>query len=222
MGRTFKRQLIVFTRFPVAGVTKTRLIPTLGAAGAALLQRKMTEHTLKHAGRTRITPEPAVEIRFEGGNKERMRAWLGDTYLYQPQAGNTLGDRMASALGDAFQNRVDQAALIGTDIPGLTSATLESAFDSLGEADVVLGPASDGGYYLIGMHCGAFPAARKLFVNMNWGTDSVLADTLEIAAISGLRTRLLEELTDVDVPADLSTWEQEVTNPGPEDQVFKD
>jgi rSAM/selenodomain-associated transferase 1 len=209
--RTFKRQLIVFTRFPVAGVTKTRLIPTLGAAGAALLQRKMTEHALKRVGRAHITPEPAVEIRFEGGDKKRMQAWLGNTYLYQPQRGDTLGDRMASAFEDAFQNRVDQAALIGTDIPGLTPATLESAFDRLGEADVVLGPASDGGYYLIGMHRGAFPAARKLFANLNWGTDRVLADTLEIAAISGLRTRLLEELADVDSPEDLPAWEQETT-----------
>jgi len=211
LGRTFKRQLIVFTRFPVAGVTKTRLIPTLGADGAALLQRKMTEHALKRVGRAHITPEPAVEIRFEGGDKKRMRAWLGNAYLYQPQRGDTLGDRMASAFEDAFQNRVDQAALIGTDIPGLTPVTLESAFDSLGEADVVLGPASDGGYYLIGMHRGVFPAARKLFANMNWGTDSVLADTLEIAAISGLRTRLLEKLTDVDSPEDLPVWEQEKT-----------
>jgi rSAM/selenodomain-associated transferase 1 len=212
LGRTFKRQLIVFTRFPVAGVTKTRLIPTLGAAGAALLQRKMTEHALKRVGRAHITPEPAVEIRFEGGDKKRMQAWLGNAYLYQPQRGDTLGDRMASAFEDAFQNRVDQAALIGTDIPGLTPATLESAFDSLGEADVVLGPASDGGYYLIGMHRGAFPAARKLFTNLNWGTDRVLADTLEIAAISGLRTRLLEELADVDSPEDLPVWEQEANN----------
>lgn len=213
MSRTFKRQLIVFTRFPVAGVTKTRLIPTLGAAGAALLQRRMTEHSLKHIGRVHIIPEPAVEIRFEGGDKKRMRAWLGDAYLYQPQRGATLGDRMASAFEDAFQNRVDQAVLIGTDIPGLTPATLESAFDSFGKADVVLGPASDGGYYLIGMHRGAFSAARKLFVNMKWGSERVLADTLEIAAISGLRTRLLEELTDVDVPSDLSAWEQEVNTP---------
>jgi rSAM/selenodomain-associated transferase 1 len=212
LGRTFKRQLIVFIRFPVAGVTKTRLIPTLGAAGAALLQRKMTEHALKRVGRAHITPEPAVEIRFEGGDKKRMQAWLGNAYLYQPQRGDTLGDRMASAFEDAFQNRVDQAALIGTDIPGLTPATLESAFDHLGEADVVLGPASDGGYYLIGMHRGAFPAARKLFANLNWGTDRVLADTLEIAANSGLRTRLLEELSDVDYPSDLAAWKQEANN----------
>jgi len=209
LSRTFKRQLIVFTRFPVAGATKTRLIPTLGAAGAALLQRRMTEHTLKRIGRVHSIPEPAVEIRFEGGDKKRMRAWLGATYLYQPQRGATLGDRMASAFEDAFQNQVDQAVLIGTDIPGLTPATLENAFDSFGKADVVLGPASDGGYYLIGMHQGAFSAARKLFVNMIWGAERVLADTLEIAAISGLRTCLLEKLTDVDSIEDLPVWERE-------------
>jgi hypothetical protein len=212
LDRKLNRQLIVFTRFPAAGVTKTRLIPTLGAAGAALLQRRMTEHTLKRVGRVRITPEPAVEIRFEGGDKKQMLAWLGNGYRYQRQEGDTLGDRMASAFEDAFKRRVDQAALIGTDIPGITPATLESAFHSLGPADVVLGPASDGGYYLIGMHRGAFPVARKLFANMNWGAGSVLADTLKIAAVSGLRTRLLEKLTDVDDPSGLSVWEQEANS----------
>lgn len=211
MGRTFKRQLIVFTRFPLAGVAKTRLIPTLGAAGAAYLQRQMTEHTLKRVSRAHITPEPAIEIRFEGGDKKRMQAWLGDAYRYQPQSGATLGDRMASAFENVFQNRVDQAILIGSDIPGLTPAILESAFDNLKNADVVLGPARDGGYYLIGMHRRAFPAARKLFMNLPWGAASVLADTLEIAAISGLRTCLLQALADVDSPEDLPVWEQEKT-----------
>ncbi len=212
MGCKLDRQLIVFTRFPAAGVTKTRLIPTLGADGAALLQRKMTEHTLKRIGRTHIQPEPAIEIRFEGGDKKRMRAWLGNAYIYQPQVGDNLGDRMASALEDAFQRHVDQVALIGTDIPGIRPATIESAFESLEQADVALGPARDGGYYLIGMHRGAFPVARRLFANINWGTASVLADTLEIAAAAGLRTRLLEELTDVDCPDDLSVWAQAENN----------
>lgn len=119
---------------------------------------------------------------------------------------------MAFAFVDAFQRQVDQVVLIGTDIPGLSPATLESAFDSLGQVDVVLGPSSDGGYYLIGMHRGAFPVGRRLFANIDWGTDNVLADTLEIASASGLRTRLLEKLTDVDNPDDLSVWEQEVNN----------
>lgn len=211
MRRPFKRQLIVFTRFPVAGVTKTRLIPALGAAGAAGLQRKMTEHTLKRVGRAHIIPKPDVEIRYAGGDKKQMQAWLGDAYRYQPQCGATLGDRMAAAFENAFQSRVDQAILIGTDIPALTPAILEAAFEKLGNADVVLGPAKDGGYYLIGMHREAFPAARTLFANTPWGAARVLADTLEMAALSGLRTRLLEELTDVDSPKDLPIWEQEKT-----------
>jgi len=209
-------QLTVFTRFPAAGLTKTRLIPSLGARGAALLQSRMTEHTLKRISRARITPEPVVEIRFEGGDKTRMQAWLGNTYHYQPQEGATLGDRMASAFEDAFGQQVDQVVLIGTDIPGIAPDTIETAFDGLGQADVVIGPASDGGYYLIGIHRQAFPAARRLFADINWGTDRVLADTLDIAAAAGLHTRLLEELTDVDDPSDLPVWEQEAKEPGPE------
>ncbi len=212
MEPRFNRQLIVFTRFPVSGTTKTRLIPALGANGAALLQREMTEHTLKRVASAHIAPAPVVEIRFEGGDKKRMQAWLGDGYVYKPQAGDTIGDRMASAFADAFQHHIDQVALIGTDIPGIMPATLENAFSSFDQTDVALGPARDGGYYLIGMHRGAFPVARRLFTNINWGTASVLDDTLEIAAAIGLRTRLLEELTDIDYPDDLAVWEREEDN----------
>jgi len=204
-----KRQLIVFTRFPVAGITKTRLISTLGADGAALLQRDMTEHLLKRLDGVHCRPEPEVEIRFDGGDRKQMRAWLGETYTYRPQGAGSLGHRMASAFENAFQNRADQAVLIGTDIPGLAAAAVEDAFGGLDRADVVFGPARDGGYYLIGMHREAFVQARILFKGLVWGTASVLADTLKIAAEANLRIRLLEELADVDRPEELPVWEQE-------------
>ena len=209
MDRSVSRQLIVFTRFPSAGTTKTRLIPVLGAAGAARLQRKMTEHVLKRVSRVRGMPPPEIEIRFDGGDAGRMQAWLGDTYRYRPQGTGSLGQRMASAFEDAFRNRAGQVVLVGTDIPGLTAATVEAAFGCLDHADAVFGPAKDGGYYLIGMRRGAFKAAQKLFADIHWGTGGVLAATLKLSAASGLRTRLLEELADVDSPEDLPVWEQE-------------
>jgi len=216
LNRTVNRQLIVFTRFPEAGTTKTRLIPVLGARGAARLQRKMTEHVLKRVGGGCGRFTLGVEIRFDGGDEKQMQAWLGNTYRYRPQGDGSLGRRMAAAFEDAFQKRADQAVLIGTDIPGLAAATVEDAFAGLDRADAVFGPAADGGYYLIGMRRGAFAAAQKLFADIRWGTDRVLADTLQIAAASGLRTRLLEELADVDSPGDLPVWEQENAGQTPE------
>ena len=213
MGRIANRHLIVFTRFPVAGTTKTRLIPVLGASGAALLQRSMAERTLERVSRAHLLPEPSIEIRFEGGDRKRLQAWLGAGYFYRPQEGHDLGARMAAAFENAFRDGADQVALVGTDIPGLQSTVIECAFHGLAKADVVFGPASDGGYYLIGMSREIYPAGLGLFKDIDWGTARVLSASLDKAASLGLRTRLLEELADVDNPEDLPVWEQALRTP---------
>lgn len=203
------RRLIIFTRFPLAGVTKTRLIPVLGAAGAARLQRQMTEHVLRRVRQVQSLPALRIEIRFAGGDTDRMQAWLGAGCDYRPQGSGNLGDRMASAFTSAFNEGVDQSVLIGSDIPGITGTTIEHAYAGLDQADVVCGPSRDGGYYLIGMHRQAFAAGRILFQELSWGTATVLDKTLQMAAAAGLQTCLLEELTDVDFPEDLPIWEKE-------------
>lgn len=203
------RQLIIFTRFPLAGTTKTRLIPVLGAGGAARLQRQMTEHVLRRVRQVQPLPKLHIEIRYAGGDRDRMQAWLGAEYSFQPQGTGSLGDRMYLAFANAFIKGVDQACLIGTDIPGITAGTVENAYSSLDHADVVLGPSSDGGYYLIGMRRQAITAGRKLFLGPQWGAPTVLEETLQLCTDAGLQTHLLEELSDVDFPEDLPTWEKE-------------
>ena len=94
--------LIIFSRYPEAGKTKTRMIPALGAVGAAELQRAMTEHTLKTAIALTSKRQTAIEIQFAGGNIELMQSWLGTDRLYKPQAAGDLGDKMRSAFEDAF------------------------------------------------------------------------------------------------------------------------
>jgi len=212
MKISMNRRLIIFTRFPLAGSTKTRLIPVLGAAGAARLQRRMTEHVLRRVRQVQLAPALNIEIRFDGGDLDRMQAWLGPGYDYQPQGIGSLGDRMAAAFAVAFKNGCDQVVLIGADIPGIAAATVESAYDGLDQTDVVLGPSSDGGYYLIGMHSEAFTAGRKMFQGLPWGTATVLNETLNIASAAGLQAHLLEELEDVDVPEDLPIWEKETSD----------
>lgn len=209
---TVDRHIILFTRFPVAGVTKTRLIPELGAAGAARLQRQMTEHVLRRIRQIQSLPAMHIEIRFVGGDSEQMQAWLGTGFDYRPQGSGNLGDRMAEAFASAFKEGVDQSVLIGTDIPGITATTIEYAFAGLDQADVVFGPSRDGGYYLVGMHQAAFAAGRNLFQGLPWGTAKVLEETLQMAAAAGLQTHLLEELTDVDFPDDLPIWAQETSD----------
>lgn len=208
-----KERLIIFTRYPEPGLTKTRLIPALGAKGAANLQRQMTEYALskvkelQSASRRRsgaLLPL-SVEVRFAGGNLSLMQDWLGCDLAYQPQGEGDLGSRMARSLFDAIQANVERVVIIGTDCPGLNAQIIANAFHHLHLAhDLVLGPAIDGGYYLIGL--GRF--IPELFTGINWGTAEVLQQTIDIAQKLDLSVAYLLELADVDRPEDLPVWEQ--------------
>jgi uncharacterized protein len=196
-------RLIVFTRYPQAGKTKTRLIPALGDRGAACLQRQMTEHALTHAEWLQEQRPVTIEVRFVGGTRARMRRWLGNRSTYRPQGSGTLGDRLRRAIEMAFAQGSQRVAIVGSDCPGLDVLILAKAFDALTDNDLVLGPASDGGYYLIGLRR-SIPA---LFENIDWGTERVWQQTVEIARSLGLSIAELPVLDDVDRPEDLSVWE---------------
>ena len=194
--------LIVFTRYPQPGTAKTRLIPELGAAGAAQVSRQLTEHTLTQVSRLCEQAAIAVTIAFAGGDVFQMQQWLGAHWQYVPQTGADLGDRMATAMRVAFAEESQRVVIIGTDCPALTPALLSQAFQTLKQTDLVLGPAVDGGYYLIGIR--QFDPA--IVAGIAWSTDLVLSQTLAIAASLGWTTHLLPTLQDVDHPADLAVW----------------
>jgi len=189
--------LIVFTRYPEPGKTKTRLIPALGEVGAAKLQRQMTEYTLSLVTISHLS----TEVRFAGGDVQLMRDWLGSELIYQEQGEGELGVRMARSLSSAFQSGATQIVIIGTDCPSLNAEILTTAFHQLQQRDLVLGPAIDGGYYLIGLQ----RFIPELFVNIDWGTAQVLAQTVKIAQKLNLSIFYLPELADIDRPEDLAT-----------------
>ena len=170
-GNPVREDLIIFTRYPEPGKTKTRLIPSLGPDGAAGFQRRMTERTLTMARQLRSFRPVSVEVRYAGGNKYLVEQWLGRDISFLPQGGGDLGKRMARAFHEAFQSGMDRVVLVGTDIPGITARILLEAFENLSYNDMVLGPVRDGGYYLIGLRH-AFP---QLFVDMPWGGGTFLA-----------------------------------------------
>ncbi|GBE90508.1 TIGR04282 family arsenosugar biosynthesis glycosyltransferase [Nostoc cycadae] len=199
-----KQHLIIFTRYPEAGKTKTRLIPALGSIGAANLQQQMTEYTLLQTQELQKAIGISVEVRFTGGNLQLMQDWLGSELLYKSQGEGDLGSRMARSLFDAFQKRAEYGIIIGTDCPGLNSQILATAFQQLQTVDLVIGPAIDGGYYLIGVH----RFIPELFANIDWGTAQVLQQTVAIAEKIGVSHTYLPALADVDRPEDLSIWEE--------------
>jgi rSAM/selenodomain-associated transferase 2/rSAM/selenodomain-associated transferase 1 len=201
--------LIVFTRFPEPGKTKTRLIPALGTKGAARLQRHMTEHIIATAAKLSNRPGLTIEVYHEGGNTDLMQAWLGSQFTYRPQGTGNIGRRMLRAFENAFQDEMATAVIIGSDIPQISANVIRQAFEGLQKNDLVLGPARDGGYYLIGLK-NTIPAEtyNRLFDDINWGTSKVLSQTLQTARASGLDFTLLKPLSDVDRPADLNIWQE--------------
>ena len=210
MAKVSRERLIVFTRFPEPGKTKTRLIPLLGAEGAARLQRRMTEHTIAIAATPGRRSALTVEVWHEGGSKALMQQWLGPQLIYRPQGPGDVGQRMARAFEAAFQDGARVTVIIGSDIPRISAEIIHQAFDGLQKNDLVLGPARDGGYYLIGMkNTIPFETYCRLFDGINWGSREVLSQTLQNAGASGLRFILLETLGDVDRPADLYIWRED-------------
>jgi rSAM/selenodomain-associated transferase 2/rSAM/selenodomain-associated transferase 1 len=188
-----KQKLVIFTRFPVPGETKTRLIPHLGEKGAARLQREMTEYTLRQARRTGVE----IEIRYTGGSLDEMCGWLGDHVEYVEQGEGDLGERMERVFFEHFANGIERVVIIGSDCPTNDGENIKRAFLELDRADCVIGPAYDGGYYLIGLS----KSAPVLFRGIDWGSDQVLKQTL--AAASSLSVVQLKRLSDIDEPEDL-------------------
>lgn len=209
--------LIVFTRYPEPGKTKTRLIPALGPEGAAAVQRQMTEWALAQARQLLQSERPrqsfapfsivgglAVDVRFAGGTAAKMQEWLGSEWTYLDQGEGDLGDRLIRAFQSAFDRGAKAAIVIGIDCPGVTSDVLAQAYEQLLHNDGVIGPANDGGYYLIGLR---YPIPA-MFKGIDWGTETVRSSTLAIAETLDLKIAQLSSLSDVDRPEDLIVWQQ--------------
>jgi glycosyltransferase A (GT-A) superfamily protein (DUF2064 family) len=250
MTKAARECLIIFTRYPEPGKTKTRLIPLLGAEGAARFQRQMTEQTLAQVKELKAFRPLSVEVHFAGGNQQLMQDWLGsnttrDTspptpsslklrlqgegsitppfpsregggmgglglsypssiglgsdIIYRQQSEGDLGRRMALAFKDSFSAGMTSVVIIGTDCPDLKAKLMVKAFHALEQNDLVLGPALDGGYYLIGLR----RLIPELFTGISWSTAEVLEQTIRIAERLDLAIAFLPLLNDIDRPEDL-------------------
>ncbi len=193
------RHLILFGRFPVPGKTKTRLIPLLGEVGAAEWHRRQAERAVADAMQNAAVS--TVAFCYTGAGEKTVRRWLGfpNLQLLQ-QNGRDLGERMRAAMFGAMNRFGDRVVLVGTDIPQMTASHVNAAFDALERHDVVLGPSTDGGYWLVGLR-------RKddIFQHIDWGSAAVLDQTLAQARKSDLRVTCLPKLNDIDTPSDLTS-----------------
>lgn len=197
-------RLLVFAKAPVPGRVKTRLIPALGAHHSAALQRQLSEHTLAFATHTRLCPvemwcDPDTHHPFF----KRCRGRFG--VILRQQRGPDLGVRMYHALAATLRH-ARYAVLIGTDCPGMAVEDLHEALTALStDADVVIGPAEDGGYVLIGVR----RCSLRLFSGIAWGGDQVLRQTRSRLQTLNWQGRELAFRWDVDRPQDLERLRQE-------------
>lgn len=174
---------------------KTRL--GLGASAECAAYQRLVETVLNQVSNCQ-----SVELRFAPRDAEgEIRKWLQAGWVAAPQADGDLGTRMQTAFADAFAGRASRVVIIGSDCPYLTGDDIREAWKALDSADLVLGPAKDGGYWLIGLRRDQ-PA---LFTKMAWSSEQVLTETIERAKALGLKTFLLRTLSDVDTRAD---WEK--------------
>ncbi len=195
-----RNMLGIFLKYPAAGQVKTRLAAAIGPEKAAACYRSLTEIVLAGTADSEryrrilfITPEERI--------LDFVRWMPDETFL--PQRGATLGERMV----DAFQRlflQGERAILIGTDAPDVSASLVAEAFAALDENDLVIGPALDGGYYLIGMK----QPHGTLFEDIVWSTPSVLAGTLGKVKILGLSCKLLPALNDIDTVEDYTEWQR--------------
>jgi uncharacterized protein len=199
---TAARRLILFARHPVPGQVKTRLIPALGPEGAAALHRRLLLRAFRTARELCASREVGMEIRFAGANEDAMSHWLGDDHWCRRQGEGDLGQRMEEAFSASLEEGSQATVLIGSDCPNLTPKRLAAAFEALQSHPVVLGPATDGGYYLVGLT----RPVPELFRGVAWGSSSVLAESMRNLERVRLRPALLEPLDDLDRPEDVAVW----------------
>ena len=190
-------RLLIFTKAPVPGQVKSRLIPTLGAEGAARLQRRLTRRLVEMMAESGVCP---VELWVAPDAGHPLFDDLKQRYglPIHVQRGQDLGERMAMACAEAL-GRADRVVLIGSDSPPLTPPLIGRALAELQGADAVLGPAEDGGYVLLALK----RAETALFERIPWGTERVAELTRERMRALDWRWQELPELWDLDRPEDL-------------------
>ena len=195
-------KLVVFTKYPTPGKAKTRMIPALGEEGAAALHKKLTLHTLETVSQFSKKENIDIEISFYGSDLKQMQKWLGDGHRYTKQIEGDLGAKMNHVFVRGFEDGYDKILVIGTDCPELSIKDLICGYKKLEQADLVLGPAYDGGYYCIGLKA----PTSKVFDSIEWGSDRVFEQTMVKATNLGLKAGLLDKHHDIDRPDDLKVW----------------
>lgn len=193
-------KLIIFVKAPRSGCVKTRLAQAIGETAGLAAYRFLVERLLQN-----FESISNLELRFSPDDAfAEIRSWLRERWDARPQGTGDLGQRMRVAFTDAFASGAQRVVVIGSDCPDVTAAHISAAWSALATNDLVLGPARDGGYWLIGLR----QNQSLLFQEICWSTAGVFAQTMQRAQDARLRVHLLPELNDIDTVADWNEFQQ--------------
>jgi rSAM/selenodomain-associated transferase 1 len=190
--------ILFFLKYPEPGEVKTRLAITMGQDKAAELYGYFVMDLLAKIESTGLSFAICF---YPEQKKELLMEWLGQGYAYIPQKGDDLGERMAAAFLDAFAGGYRRVILMGSDFPDLPRSFIEESLGALDTHDIVIGPATDGGYYLIGFRKETF--IQEAFEGMDWSTEGVFRQTLSILKTHRRRVYILPVWNDIDTVEDL-------------------
>lgn len=191
--------IIVLFKNPIEGKVKTRLGATIGDEKALMVYLELLEHTFKVA---RSVAGAQLHLFFSNFIDSRLQHIGSEDELYL-QVKGSLGEKIIHAF-ETVHEPGDKTIIIGSDCPGISSELIQQAFSNLDNFSIVLGPAEDGGYYLLGLN----DPDSSLFEGINWSTDQVLKQTYQKAITSGKSVKLLITLSDVDTEDDLHLLDQ--------------
>lgn len=196
--------ILIFVRTPEPGRVKTRLAAEIGAEAALRVYVRLARHATGEA--LMLAPDVAVRIHFTPADASGAGQWLGPGPAYIPQAEGDLGERLERAFAEAFDAGFERVVVIGSDLPDLSSALLRRALGLLDRYEAVLGPARDGGYYLLGLR----QLVTGVFRDIPWSTPAVFGTTADRLRSAAIEPAILETLRDVDHAADLpDEWRAE-------------
>ena len=198
----------MLTRHPRPGEVKTRIAAELGADAALRIHNAMATHTLAQLRALTACKEARIEVRTDAAFVHASREWLGAGPRYRYQGEGDLGSKLMTAFAESFDRGDESVVVVGSDCPYLTAGHLRAAFAALVGHDLVVGPAEDGGYYLIGItRQAAARAIPGVFTGIAWGSIDVRTQTLNAAERQGMTVSLLETLADVDRAEDVPAAE---------------
>lgn len=200
MSGVIENCVLFFVKYPAVGRVKTRLAKQLGRKAASDLYKNFVNDILAMLNNLSVS----LKIFFDPPDtKKQIQQWLGEKYSYAPQTGQGLGQRMKNAFLQAFSEGFKSVIIIGSDSPDLPADFINRALSVLNTHDVVIGPSSDGGYYLIGFVRDTF--LPEVFEEISWGSDSVFEQTINILKQHKQKLYLLPQWYDVDTSEDLKS-----------------